>query len=118
MTIDGQDTNTTLKKTTGYDSGDNNGSGSSDSDDGNMADKYYTYNYTVKKNITGTLADKKHEFPFTVKTTASNKAGQKFFVKKNIFQFCNMFHVYNLRTEIHIQYDTFFHVLTSTSLLF
>ena len=84
MTIDGKDnTTTTLKKTTGYDSGDNNGSGSSDSDDGNMADKYYTYNYTVKKNITGTLADKKHEFPFTVKTTASGKAGQKFFVKKN-----------------------------------
>ncbi|MBQ6212561.1 MAG: hypothetical protein IJJ57_06680 [Ruminococcus sp.] len=83
MTIDGQDTNTTLKKTTGYDSGDNNGSGSSGSDDGNMADKYYTYNYTVKKNITGTLADKKHEFPFTVKTTASSKAGQNFFVKKN-----------------------------------
>lgn len=82
-TIDGQDTTTTAKKTTGYDSGDHNGSGSFDPDDGNMADKYYTYNYTVKKVITGDLADKSHEFPFTVATTASSKAGQNFFVQKN-----------------------------------
>ena len=43
------------------------------------ADKYYTYNYSITKLITGTLADKTHPFPFKL-TTAGAADGQKFSV--------------------------------------
>ncbi|MBQ9015175.1 MAG: hypothetical protein IJ109_03550 [Firmicutes bacterium] len=44
-----------------------------------MADKYYTYNYTVNKVVDGTLADKTNPFPFTF-TTAGAVKGQQFAV--------------------------------------
>ena len=44
-----------------------------------MADKYYTYNYTLTKSITGTMADKTHYFPFAIKTSGA-VAGQNFTV--------------------------------------
>jgi len=82
-TIDGTTNATaatnTEKKTDGYDVADNNGSETSSADGtGNMGDKYYTYNYEVEKEITGSLADKSHKFPFVVSTTASSNAGQTF----------------------------------------
>ncbi len=85
-TIDGTEEATaatdTQKKTTGYDSGDNNGEAPSTNGDGNMGDKYYTYNYEVEKEITGSLADKTHKFQFLIETTASANAGQKFNIIK------------------------------------
>jgi len=81
-TIDSEGKTIVENKTDGFDSGDNNGSGSSTSDDGNMADKYYTYNYEVEKEVTGTLADKENKFPFTIKTTSSENAGKKFLIFK------------------------------------
>lgn len=41
-----------------------------------MADKYYTFNYSLKKSITGTMADKTNKFPFSIAT--AGVAGQKF----------------------------------------
>ena len=44
-----------------------------------LADKYYTYNYSVNKVVDGTLADKTNKFPFTL-ATAGAVNGQKFSV--------------------------------------
>ena len=41
-----------------------------------MADRYYTFNYILKKSIVGTMADKTHAFPFNIAT--SGVVGQKF----------------------------------------
>jgi len=80
--IDGkEDTSTILKKTDGFDSEDKAGEGSSSSVAQDMADHYYTYNYTVKKNIVGDLADKNNKFPFTVNTSSGANTGKTFSIK-------------------------------------
>lgn len=58
----------TEKKTDGYDADDDSTS-TDPTGGGDMADHYYTYNYSLKKEITGGLADKTHQFPFTIETT-------------------------------------------------
>lgn len=64
----GQDSITTAtEKTTGFEPGLD--SASDYSTDKNV-DKYYTYDFTVKKTVSGSMADKNHEFPFYV--TVSN----------------------------------------------
>lgn len=64
----GQDSiTTTTEKTTGFEPGLD--SASDYSTDKNV-DKYYTYDFTVKKTVSGSMADKNHEFPFYV--TVSN----------------------------------------------
>lgn len=75
--IDGTDTDTTEKKTDGYDSDDKNGT---EGDEGNMADHYYTFNQTIQKKIEGDLADMTHKFPFTVNVTSATKTGQTYSV--------------------------------------
>lgn len=80
--IDGKtETSTILKKTDGFDSEDKAGEGSSSSVAQDMADHYYTYNYTVKKNIVGDLADKTNKFPFTVNTSSGANTGKTFSIK-------------------------------------
>ena len=80
--IDGKTrTTTVLKKTDGFDSEDKAGEGSSSSVAQDMADHYYTYNYTVKKNIVGDLADKNNKFPFTVNTSSGTNTGKTFAIQ-------------------------------------
>lgn len=76
---EGKDSITTsTEKTTGFEPGVNPGTGtpSSYADDKNV-DKYTTYNFTVKKTVSGTLADRNHEFPFYV-TVANSINGARF----------------------------------------
>lgn len=58
---------TNTEKTTGFEPG--VGGTTNYADDKNV-DKYYTYDFTVKKTVSGSMADKNHEFPFYV--TVSN----------------------------------------------
>jgi len=59
-------------KTTGFEEQyDENLNGTSDATDKGLGDKYYTYNYTVTKDIKGDLADQSHPFPFDVETSGA-----------------------------------------------
>lgn len=49
---------------------------------GNMADRYYTYDFTITKAITGDMAEMTHVFPFVL-TTSNAVAGQQFTVAKS-----------------------------------
>lgn len=60
---------TTTKKTTGFEPNPTGDSSITYENDPNV-DKYYTYDFTVKKTVSGSMADKAHEFPFYV--TVSN----------------------------------------------
>lgn len=62
------DITTTTEKTTGFEPG--VGGSSSYATDKNV-DKYYTYDFTVKKTVSGGMADKNHEFPFYVSVSNS-----------------------------------------------
>ena len=64
-------------KTTGFvDSYDSKVDGKEGPAVSGMADKYYTYNYSLKKVVTGAMGDKVHPFKFNIATTGV--AGQKF----------------------------------------
>lgn len=80
--IDGKTANNNeiTGKTTGFvDTYDKDINDTAETAGSGMADKYYTYNYTLTKSITGTMADKTHYFPFAIKTTGA-VAGQNFTV--------------------------------------
>ena len=40
----------------------------------NLTDNYYTYNITVKKQVTGAMGDRNHEFPFTITIANESKS--------------------------------------------
>lgn len=58
------DITTNTEKTTGFEPG--VGTPASFAEDPNV-DKYTTYDFAVKKTVSGSMADKNHEFPFFVK---------------------------------------------------
>lgn len=62
------------EKTTGFEPG--VGGHANKKTDPNV-DKYTTYDFTVKKTVSGTMADKNHEFPFYV-TVSNSISGAKF----------------------------------------
>lgn len=72
--IGDKDINSEAGKTTGFVDSYNGEAGAAGG--AGMADKYYTFNYSLKKSIVGTMADKTHAFPFNIAT--SGVAGQKF----------------------------------------
>ena len=57
----------TAEKTEGFVTGDSDGSGSIDADE--QADKYYTFNLTVSKTLSGDQAKNSNQFPFNVDFT-------------------------------------------------
>jgi len=70
----GQDSITVeTKKTTGFEP---TGEETSYVDDKNV-DKYTTYDFTVKKTVSGSMADRNHEFPFYV-AVSNSISGAKF----------------------------------------
>lgn len=80
--IDGETTNNNkiTGKTTGFvDSYDSTVDGEEGPAVSGMADRYYTYNYSLKKVVTGAMGDKVHPFKFNIATTGV--AGQKFTVE-------------------------------------
>lgn len=65
-TTAGQDNITTsTTKTTGYEPSASSG----DLKDDATVDRYTTYDFTVKKTVSGSMADKRHDFPFYVNIT-------------------------------------------------
>lgn len=78
----GATTPNTEKKTDGYDADDSSTpTGGGAADPGDMADHYYTENFTLNKTISGALADKTHKFPFTVTVSSATGKSKKFTVK-------------------------------------
>ena len=74
-TTPGQDDiDTITEKTTGFEPG-SDGVATYDAD--RNVDKYTTYDFTVKKTVSGSMADKNHEFPFFV-TVSNSINGAKF----------------------------------------
>ncbi len=65
---------TNTEKTTGFQPG--VGGASSYASDPNV-DKYTTYDFTVKKTVSGSMADKNHDFPFYV-TVSNTISGAKY----------------------------------------
>jgi len=61
---------TATEKTTGFEPG-SNPSGSTNYTNDTKVDRYFTYNFQVKKVITGNLADKNHRFPFEITFTGT-----------------------------------------------
>lgn len=61
--------NTSFKKTTGFDPATDESSGTIDYSSETAADTYTTYDFSVKKEVSGSLADKSNEFPFYVNVT-------------------------------------------------
>lgn len=59
------DITTTTKKTTGFEPNPTADGSITYANDPNV-DKYYTYDFTVKKTVSGSMADKTHNFPFYV----------------------------------------------------
>ncbi|MCR5110016.1 MAG: QVPTGV class sortase B protein-sorting domain-containing protein [Ruminococcus sp.] len=78
------------QKTIGYDGDDTSSSSSTtpgfdDPVQGDMADHYYTFNYTLTKSITGTLADKTHKFPFQIEVSSEigkSKSSKEYAITK------------------------------------
>ena len=78
----GQDSiTTTTVKTTGF-APQVADTGTPDYTNDASVDRYWTYDFTVKKTITGTMADKLHEFPLYV-TVANTIAGAAFTYTKD-----------------------------------
>lgn len=80
--IDGTDGTSVAgaEKTEGFTTGDTDGNGTVEADE--MADKYYTFNVTVSKTLTGDDGMKDNQFPFSVDfTNASVTASIKTIVK-------------------------------------
>ena len=67
---------TTTKKTTGFEPNPTGDDSITYENDPNV-DKYYTYDFTVKKTVSGSMADKNHEFPFYV-TVSNSISGAMF----------------------------------------
>lgn len=67
---------TTTKKTTGFEPNPTGDDSITYANDPNV-DKYYTYDFTVKKTVSGSMADKNHEFPFYV-TVSNSISGAMF----------------------------------------
>lgn len=68
---EGKDSITTsTKKTTGFEPNPTGDNSITYANDPNV-DKYYTYDFTVKKTVSGSMADTKHEFPFYVAVSNS-----------------------------------------------
>jgi len=61
---------TATKKTTGFEPNPTGDSNITYANDPNV-DKYYTYDFSVKKTVSGSMADTTHEFPFFVSVTNS-----------------------------------------------
>ena len=62
---------TATKKTTGFEPATDPGTGTTDYTDDTTVDRYFTYNFQLKKVITGNLADKNNQFPFEIAITGN-----------------------------------------------
>lgn len=71
------DITTTTEKTTGFEPAKDPTDPNYSYENDNTVDKYYTYDFTVKKTVSGSLADKNWEFPFYV-TVSNSISGAKF----------------------------------------
>ena len=72
---------TSTKKTTGFEPTSDGDSYSYEND--KNVDKYTTYDFSVKKTVSGSMADKNHEFPFYVNITNSIAGAKYTYFAKN-----------------------------------